>query len=92
MKKYWFKPKHFGYGFFPITWEGWLSTLVLILLIFMSAYVNGFFSEEVSSKGGFDFLLDVIVICTIFTLLFKDKVRGGLQWHWGWKDNTLDDK
>jgi hypothetical protein len=29
----WFAPKAYGYGFTPITWEGWLATLVFVLLV-----------------------------------------------------------
>ncbi|MDB5419524.1 MAG: uncharacterized protein JWP50_2943 [Phenylobacterium sp.] len=29
----WFRPKHFGYGATPSTWEGWLATLLFVLLI-----------------------------------------------------------
>ena len=27
MTAYWFKPKRYGYGATPITWEGWVVTL-----------------------------------------------------------------
>ncbi len=32
MTKYWFKPKAFGYGATPTTWEGWLFTLISALV------------------------------------------------------------
>jgi len=28
MTQYWFKPKSYGYGATPVTWEGWAVTLV----------------------------------------------------------------
>ena len=31
--EYWFKPKRFGYGEEPCTWEGWLVVLGFIVLI-----------------------------------------------------------
>ncbi|MBU1270467.1 MAG: hypothetical protein KKA06_07410 [Nanoarchaeota archaeon] len=34
---YWFKPKSFGYGAQPVTWDGWLSTAVFIILLFWIA-------------------------------------------------------
>jgi len=89
MNKYWFKPKKYGYGFFPISWEGWLATFILVVLVLLSAYVNNFFcgnSEKevvLEAKNGFRFLLDVLMISGLFTVLFKDKVKHGLQWRWG---------
>lgn len=85
MKKYWFLPKCYGYGFFPITWQGWLSTLILLGLIFLSAYVNNFFNQQASTQDGLRYLLDVVILASLFTAIFKDKVKGGLRWQWGRK-------
>lgn len=30
---YWFKPKAFGYGATPVTWQGWLIVAGFILLV-----------------------------------------------------------
>ena len=30
MSRYWFKPKRYGYGATPITWEGWVFTLLIV--------------------------------------------------------------
>lgn len=85
MKKYWFLPKCYGYGFFPISWQGWLATLVLLGLILLSVYINNFFNCQVSTQNGFRFFLDVTILICLFTALFKDKVKGGLRWQWGRK-------
>jgi hypothetical protein len=29
----WFRPKHFGIGYSPATWEGWLATALLAVAI-----------------------------------------------------------
>lgn len=29
----WFRPKDFGYGATPVTWEGWLATILFVLLV-----------------------------------------------------------
>jgi len=83
--KHWFLPKCYGYGFFPITWQGWLATLILLGVMILSAYTNNFFNSQVDTPDIFRFSLDTIIITGLFTALFKDKVKGGLRWHWGWK-------
>jgi len=31
--KYWFKPKRFGYGAEPTTWEGWALIAVFVIFV-----------------------------------------------------------
>ena len=83
MKKYWFKPKRYGYGFCPISWEGWLATLFLVGLLFLSAHINNFFTPEIKTENGLMYLLNIFIIAGLFTFLFRNKVEGGLQWRWG---------
>ena len=85
MKKYWFKPKRYGYGFYPISWEGWVFTLVLLGAIFASAYINNFFTDSVSIKQGLRYLLDIAFIMGLFSILAKGKTKGELKWQWGRK-------
>lgn len=33
LERYWFRRKAIGYGFTPVTWEGWLATLVFVLIL-----------------------------------------------------------
>jgi hypothetical protein len=41
MGRPWFAPKAYGYGFNPVTWEGWLVTLVFVLLVIATTgYLN----------------------------------------------------
>ncbi|MDP7477394.1 MAG: hypothetical protein QF442_03020, partial [Candidatus Peribacteraceae bacterium] len=62
MAKYWFQPKSYGYGFYPISWEGWLATLVLLIMILLSGWANGIFSEiGATAEGGVRFILDVFL-------------------------------
>lgn len=32
MGKSWFGPRKFGFGVTPITWQGWICTLLLVLV------------------------------------------------------------
>ena len=37
---YWFRPKLFGWGAVPVTWQGWAATLLLIALGVPIAYLG----------------------------------------------------
>jgi len=88
MSRYWFKAKTYGYGTYPISWQGWVATLLLCLLIGVSFYVN-FLGDAVYLhsitflKNWLRYFLDVIMLSTLFLILVKDKVEGGLKWRWG---------
>jgi len=38
MSPSWFRPKSYGWRFTPVSWQGWISALLMLLLIFSSAY------------------------------------------------------
>lgn len=82
--KYWFKPKKFGWGFVPISWEGWCLTLILIILLSIAAYTNNIKnSYDLNGKNGLRFILDIIIITFIFSFISKPKTKGKVKWHWG---------
>lgn len=87
MGEYWFEPKLFGWGFMPVTWEGWIATLVMLGMLAISIYTNGLYIKRdkkdfrfLYSKQMMRFVFDMVMVIAVFVLLFGDKVDGGLQW------------
>jgi positive regulator of sigma E activity len=84
MNKYWFKPKDYGYGYVPISVEGWVTTLGLILIGIFLAYINSFFNPlEMNIQKSIFFLLEIIFLGFLFLKLFEKKCKGKLKWNWG---------
>ena len=84
MKKYWFKPKDYGYGYVPISIEGWIATFVLIFIALGLAYLNNFFnSSKMNFFNSFLFFIVIIILGFAFLKLFEKKCKGKLQWNWG---------
>lgn len=77
----WFAPKRFGYGAsFPISWQGWLATLLYVAVIAGAAFA---FRHQVLP------LMAAVVPATIlFVLVTVKKTRGG--WHWRWNGKRND--
>ncbi|MFA5249324.1 MAG: hypothetical protein WC397_02185 [Candidatus Paceibacterota bacterium] len=38
-KKYWFKAKTYGYGWYPATWQGWLILSVYLVILGVLVYI-----------------------------------------------------
>jgi hypothetical protein len=85
-KKYWFKPKSYGYGFEPISWEGWLMTLLLILAMLGWGKIIGFFEPEGDEKKEvLQFLLGMGALIFVFFQIALPRCKGELKWNWGTK-------
>lgn len=79
--QYWFKPKTFGYGATPSTWEGWLTLAIYVVVL--SACVVAIAAHR-GSLPALVFSLVVIVLATgVMTLVSMRKTEGVWRWRWG---------
>jgi hypothetical protein len=90
MTEYWFKPKMYGYGATPVTWQGWASSLVaavalLLVLRFFVLTVPGAASHPLWEVGLGMVLAAGVVMA--FTSLAKAKTDGEWRWRWGKNSN-----
>ena len=83
--KYWFKPKDYGYGAQPCSWEGWLMTLGLILAIVGIAALVGLFDPNIVPKDIFRFLFYEALFIILFVVIARRKTKERWGWRWGKK-------
>jgi membrane associated rhomboid family serine protease len=78
---YWFRPKRYGYGATPTTWQGWLLTLgfVALLVAIMQALEFGMAGTEAHLAG----VAAAVVLAALFTLIAWKKTDGPWRWRWG---------
>lgn len=82
-KKLWFKRKTYGFGWTPVTWEGWLVILIYIAVIFMYEY----YIHSVEPDG--NFLVGVVFPVIIFTsILIAICYKKGEKPKWQWGEST----
>ncbi len=81
--KYWFESKKYGFGFVPVSLEGWLAVLILFILILIIMQTNGLFTGKVTGEDSLRIVFDVFVVVGIFSVTLRGKVRDGLKWRWG---------
>ena len=77
----WFKPRRYGYGSMPTTWQGWVVVIgyVLFVLAVFGAEERGAISQIV--------MIALMVAVTVPFLLFvRAKTDGQWKWRWGSQD------
>jgi hypothetical protein len=85
MNRYWFKPKIFGYGATPVTWEGWLlATGYLVFVLFMTL---GLLGREPSVVLWVLWVVVIVAVTAAMTWLARLKTEGEWRWRWG-RTNT----
>lgn len=81
MKKYWFKAKVYGWGWYPVTWQGWLVTLVFVGAIGGNSYwisENSQFADEMLL-----YHLLLVIVLTVLLLFICYKTGEKPRWRWG---------
>lgn len=81
MKRYWFKAKEYGWGWYPATWQGWLILLGFVGLVSANAFRIDSNSHSVS-----DTLMNVIpeslvLLAILLVICWKTGERP--RWRWG---------
>ncbi len=84
MNKYWFKPKTYGWGYVPISIEGWIATLIVLIVALILAYINNIFNPlKITIKDGLLFTIEIIILGFAFVKILEMKCKGKLKWRWG---------
>lgn len=89
MKRVWFHAKRFGYGWYPSTWQGWLS-----LVVYFGLAIALIYRVSPDATG-----ITVItqIVCPLFALttglLLLSYLTGETaHWNWSWIDADLSKK
>jgi hypothetical protein len=81
MTEYWFKPKRYGYGAVPVTWQGWVLTLGTVLaMVAVSLYLR--LTQPHSWALALLIAFDVCALIAL-AIIARNKTEGGFRWRWG---------
>ncbi len=81
---YWFKRKLYGWGWAPVTWQGWL-----VVLVGAAVGVGGVYVGDMADSPGM-MLLGIILMMAIFFGFGYWKGEKP-RWRWGLDDETGDE-
>ncbi len=84
-KRYWFRAKKYGWGWWPSSWEGWIVSAVYIFLVFICSLINApqSFSEKYLLLTILPGVLALSIIFIIICYITGEKPH----WQWGDKKN-----
>jgi len=80
MNEYWFKPRRYGLGAYPSSWEGWLATGAFVASVF---FISTAFPPDHRPLA---FYGAVASAALAFVWLAWRKTEGGWRWRWGADD------
>lgn len=89
---YWFKRKRYGWGWVPVTWQGWLSVLLFVLFVLWFAFTM-LEPEEAITTGRIIGYFVGITAATFLLIYISVKKGPKGKWRWGAKpdDNPEED-
>lgn len=71
---YWFAQKRYGFGAVPVTWQGWLATLIYVALVALLAWRM--------PTGELKFAV-IVPLSVAYLYFIWTKTDGGFRWRWG---------
>ncbi len=88
---YWFKRRRYGYGWFPVSWQGWTVFGVYLLLVIAGALMIMDVSPEDEAREVAFYLLFVAVL-TVCLITITMKKAPKAKWRWGKSDSDNPDE
>ncbi len=86
MTQYWFRPKRYGYGATPITWEGWAVVLGFAALMAVSVIVMNRVAGVASPAGWLIWAAFVAAGVLWLVQFSRRRTDGEWRWRWGRED------
>ena len=87
-KMYWSKRKRYGYGWTPVTWQGWTTVGIWLVFVLGATLII----DESSPNTGWVFV-SLVFLSTIPLIIISYKTGPKPKWRWGKKpgdDPDLD--
>jgi len=77
----WFRPKRFGFGASPSSWQGWLATAVFIAALPLSRLALRALLAPVDANVAWRIFIPLATLG--FVVLVWCKTDGAWAWRWG---------
>jgi hypothetical protein len=82
MTRYWFRPKRYGYGATPVTWEGWALTVGIVAVVALSIVAMNLLAGR--SNVGAWLAWAAFIVIAVFWMARISRQRTDGKWRWRW--------
>ena len=86
MTQYWFKPKSYGYGATPVTWEGWAVTLAAVIILAGSVFAMNLMLAQSNAVAWLVWAALIAAATWWFVQFCRRRTDG--EWHWRWGNRS----
>ncbi len=83
MTQYWFRPKNYGYGATPISWEGWVATIAAAAVVAGSVLMLEMLADRSDFVVWGVWALFIAVATWWFIQFCRRHTNGEWRWRWG---------
>jgi hypothetical protein len=83
MTQYWFKPKSYGYGATPVTWEGWAVSLAGAIVVAGSILAMTLLVDRSNAVAWLIWAALIAVATWWFVQFCRRRTDGAWRWRWG---------
>lgn len=88
MARYWFRPRHYGYGVTPVTWEGWTLSAAVAAVVALSVVAMNLLVDR--SNFAVWILWAAIIAAVVFWFVRVSRRRTDGEWRLRWNAPRTD--
>lgn len=83
MTRLWFAAKRYGYGWYPITWEGWVVIAVYTAALLLPPCILILLKVEVPDAHFALFFVPYVIVLSVLLIWIAAKKGEKARWRWG---------
>ena len=81
MTTFWFRPKRYGYGATPVTWQGWAVTIAVVLVVVAASLAMRLTERNLWALAAL-LAFDAAAVAAL-VIISRRKTDGEWRWRWG---------
>ena len=82
MARYWFRPRRYGYGATPVTWEGWALTVAVAAIVAISVAAMNLLADRANFAMWIAWAAIIAAVVVSFVRISRQRTDG--EWRWRW--------
>jgi hypothetical protein len=82
MARYWFRPRRYGYGATPVTWEGWALTVAVAAIVAISVVAMNLLADRANFAVWIAWAAIIAAVVVSFVRISRQRTDG--EWRWRW--------